>query len=556
MREIVADILSKHVKLGKKKIVDLIEIPPSSYLGDYAFPCFSLAKIEKKNPVEIAKEISSKIKSDEFELVKSVGPYVNFFINRNHLAEKTLDSIRKAKDRYGSGKDSRTILIEFSQANTHKSFHVGHIRATSFGESLSRVLEFNGNKVIRANYQGDTGMHVAKWIWCYKKYHSKEELKREEPWIASIYVEAVKRLGENEKLQEEVDEINRNLEEGKDKELMSLWKKSRDYSLQAFEKIYKELNTRFDKYYFERDVEKRGKEIAQELVKKGIAEISEGAIIINFEKYNLGVWVLLRKDGTVLYSVKDLALAEKKFKDFKLEGAIATIGMAQFLHTSQIKKALELMKFSKAKDYNFLHFAEVRLPSGKMSSRTGDNILYSDFIKEITDYAKSEILKREKVKGKELEDRALAIAISAIKYSLLRQHSNSVIVFNKEEALNFEGNTGPYLLYSYARARSILRKAKYKKQKLSIRAITDDEKMIIAKLSNFPEIVRKAYVDLSPSTIANYAFQLSQKFNEFYHSNKVIGSDNESFRLAIVDSFSIVLKNALSLLGINVLKKM
>src|SRR3989338_544256 len=281
MREIVADILSKHVKLGKKKIVDLIEIPPSSYLGDYAFPCFSLAKIEKKNPVEIAKEISSKIKSDEFELVKSVGPYVNFFINRNHLAEKTLDSIRKAKDRYGSGKDSRTILIEFSQANTHKSFHVGHIRATSFGESLSRVLEFNGNKVIRANYQGDTGMHVAKWIWCYKKYHSKEELKREEPWIASIYVEAVKRLGENEKLQEEV--------------------------------------------------------------KKGIAEISEGAIIINFEKYNLGVWVLLRKDGTVLYSVKDLAIAEKKFKDFKLECAIATIGMAQFLHTSQIKKALELM---------------------------------------------------------------------------------------------------------------------------------------------------------------------------------------------------------------------
>jgi arginyl-tRNA synthetase len=373
--------------------------------------------------------------------------------------------------------------------------------------------------------------------------------------VASIYVDAVKKLAENEHLQEEVNEINKQLELGKDKKLMQLWEKTRKISLNSLERIYKELNTHFDKYYFESEVEIPGKNIALDLVKKGIAKVSEDAAIMDLNIFDLSVWVLLRKDGTVLYSAKDLALVEKKFKDYDLDKSINIVADEQNLHFKQLFKTLELMKFKDVKKCNHVPFALVRLPEGKMSSRTGNNILYSDFLEEMRDYARSEITKREKLSEKELDERALKISIAAIKYAMLKQHSNNVIVFNKEEALNFEGNTGPYLLYSYARAKSILRKAKIKPkvEKVELSVI---EKQLISKISNFPEVVSHAYSQLSPNLIANYSFELCQLFNEFYHSSQVIGSEQESFRLSLVSCFSQVLKNALNLLAIEVIEKM
>jgi arginyl-tRNA synthetase len=556
MKDVIASLLAKETGIPKEELEKFIEIPPSSELGDYAFPCFSLAKQLKKSPAQIAQEISKKLKTKDFEKVEAKGSYINFFLDRKSLAEETLTKVLKEEDKFGQGKEKAKLMIEFSQANTHKAFHVGHIRGTSIGESLARILEFSGNKVIRANYQGDTGMHVAKWIWCYLNYHKKEKLVNDESWVASIYVDAVKRLAKDENLQEEVNKVNKKLEEGKDKDLMELWKKTRELSLESFEKIYKELNTHFDKYYFEREVEKAGKEIAKELVKKEIAKVSDEAVIMDLNEFGLSVWVLLRKDGTVLYSSKDLALVERKFKENKLDRCLYVVADEQNLHFQQLLKTLELMKFKDREKCQHVHFAMVRLPTGKMSSRTGDNILYSDFIREMKEYAKEEILKREKISLEEAEERALAISIAAIKYSMLKQGPNNVIVFNKEEALNFEGDTGPYLLYSYARAKSILRKANYKPKNLSIEKIEENEKQLINEFARFPEVVKSAYSHLAPNLIANYSYHLSQKFNEFYHTNKVIGSDEEQFRLSLVDAFSIVLKNALSLLGISVIEKM
>lgn len=554
MKEIIINVIAKNVKLGGEEIERLIEVPSNPELGDYAFPCFVLAKEMKKNPVEIAKELAGKIKGKDFEKVEAKGPYVNFFVNRTNLAEETLNNILKERDKYGSANEKEKVMVEFSQPNTHKAFHVGHIRGTSLGESISRIFEFRGNKVIRANYSGDTGMHIAKWIWCYTNFHKNDKLTGEESQIASIYVEAIKKLAENEKLQEEVDAINRKIEDKSDKKINELWEKTRKLSIDSWKAIYEELGTSFDVHYFESEVEKRGKEIAQDLVKKGIAEISDGATIINLENYGLGVWVLLRKDGTVLYSSKDLALAERKSNEYKVDKNIILSGDEQNLHFRQLFKTLELMKVKEK--FAHIGYGMVRLPTGKMSSRTGDNILYSEFIGEMKEYAKEEISKREKVSEKELEKRALAISIAAIKYFMLKQGSSGVIVFNKEEALNFEGNTGPYLLYSYARARSILEKAKYKKSKLKIDKIEDNEKVLIGELGKFEGIVKNAEESLAPSTIANYAYQLSQKFNEFYHANKVIGSEQEQFRLTLVDCFSQVLKNALYLLGIEAIEKM
>ncbi|VVB83914.1 Arginine--tRNA ligase [uncultured archaeon] len=566
MKKLIAKILKKAlaekgIELKEEEIEGSLEIPPSSDLGDYSFPCFSLKEKLKDNPVKIASEIKNKINSSEnFESIQAKGAYINFFLNREKIAGNLIKEILKEKDNFGKpdAKKKEKIMIEFSQANTHKAFHVGHIRGTSIGESLARIFEFSGEKVLRANYQGDSGMHVAKWIWCYKKYHSKEKLRKDESWIASIYVDSVKHLAENELLQKEVDVINRKLSEGKDKSLVSLWKKTRKLSLDSFVKIYKELNTHFDVYFFESKVEKSGKKITEELLKKRIAEISDDAIIVDLKKYNLGVWVLLRKDKTVLYSAKDLALAEEKFKKFKLDKNIYVIGAAQSLHMAQLFKTLELMKFKKAGNCEFVPFSEVRLPTGKMSSRTGENILYSDFLKEMTDYSKEEIKKRQPlISEKELENRALKISIASIKYFMLKQSSNRVIIFSKEDALNFEGDSGAYILYSYARASSIIKKAgKNFKKNLEKGKLESAEFELIKKLLQFKDIVLNSFSNRNPAAIANYSYQLSQLFNEFYHACPVINSDREDFRLSLINSFRQVLKNSLYLLGIEAIEEM
>jgi len=564
MKDIIAKLLKKaftekEINLNEKQIEALLEIPPSSELGDYSFPCFSLAGVLKENPAKIALEIRNRIpKSEAIDYVQANGSYVNFFLNKKKIAKDLIKEISLKKSKFGSMKFFARSMIEFSQANTHKAFHVGHIRGTSIGESLARILEFAGEKVTRANYQGDIGMHVAKWIWCYKKYHSKEKLKKDEAWIAGIYVDAVKKLAQNEKLQVEIDVINKKLSEGSNKNLNALWKKTRRLSLDSFEPIYRQLNTHFNKYFFESQLEKRGKEIVEELLKKKIAEFSDGAVIVDLKKYNLGVWVLLRKDGTVLYSVKDLALAEKKFEEFKIKKSVYVVGTAQSLHMAQLFRVLELMSFKQAKNCTYVPVTEVRLPTGKMSSRTGENILYSEFIDEITSYSSKEIKKRfPSISKSELEKRAMKISIAAIKYSMLKQNTNKVLIFSKEDALNFEGDSGAYILYSYARASSILRKAgKTKKQFAINKELEKVEFELIKKLMQFKDVVFNSYNNMNPSVIANYSYQLSQLFNEFYHSSQVIGSENETFRLNLVSSFRQVLKNSLYLLGVETIEEM
>ena len=556
----VIQILKKHSYLRNADIEGLLERPKEESMGDYALPCFFLARELKKNPVEIAKDIARNLKlTGEIEKVEAVGPYVNFFVNRKQVAISTLNKVVKEKENYGRmKKKDNKVMVEFSQPNTHKAFHVGHIRGTSFGESLARIKEFCGDSVIRANYSGDTGMHIAKWMWCYTRFHKNEKIENQEEWFAKIYVEAMQKLEDNEEGTREVEEINRKLDEKKDKSLIKLWKETRKKSIDAWKPIYRDLDVKFDRDYFESQVEEAGKSIAKELVKDRLAEESEGATIMNFNSLGLGVWVLLRKDGTVLYSAKDLALARIKFKDYKLNESLVITNAEQNLHFKQLQKTLELMKFPHWKRYNHLGYESVRLPEGKMSSRTGNNILYADFRDELVEEAKKEIDKREKLNVRELEKRALVIAIAAMKYSMLKQDVNKIIVFDKDEALRFEGDTGPYLLYSYARAKSILRKVKTKNKsgKMKIESLDEKEKSLIMKFNDFPQTIGNAYKNNDPSCVAHYAYDLAQRFNEFYHSEKVIGSEREDFRLAIVECFSQVLKNALYLLGIDVLEEM
>ncbi len=569
LKEKVAAKLAEELKLkSAAEFAQILEVPPDEKLGDYALPCFPFAKELKKAPPLIAKELVGKIKKDGLvEEVKVVGPYLNLFLNKENIINTTVTAVLEEKERYGAGASkAERVMIEYSQPNTHKAFHVGHLRGTSIGEALARILKHAGYDVIQANYSGDTGMHVAKWLWCYTRFHKDECPPKEGKgkWLASLYVEAVKKLEKEPELQEQVDTINRELEEGKEKALLDLWTQTRQWSIDEFDAIYDDLQAHFDKWWFEREMEAKGKAIAQELVKKGIARVSDGATIVDLEQYNLGVWVLLRKDGTVLYSAKDLALAEIKFNEHNIGRSIYVVGKAQALHMQQLFKTLELMEFKQAARCFHLSYEEVRLPDGKMSSRTGQNILYQEIKDEVFSYAEQEVRKRhEEWDEKEIAAVTKAVGVCALKFEMVYRDHNKPIVFETERVCDFEGDTGPYLQYTHARCNSILAKlaeqGKTVKKRSSFAAIASEHEFRLAKrLLDFPLVIEKVAATLYPEELAKYVLELAKTFNSFYHECKVLGepADVENARALLVHATAVVLERSLFLLGIDAPKRM
>jgi len=555
MKESIIKEIVKITKLKKEEIESLIEIPPSSEMGDYSIPCFSLAKSLKKNPVEIAKELSSKIKSKDLEKVEAKGPYLNFFLNKDKLADETLRRILKEKDKYGSANIGRkkTIAIDLSAPNIAKPFGIGHLRSTIIGNSISNICSYLGYKPIKINYLGDWGTQFGKLIVAYKKFGDEKSLKKNPiRYLLDLYVK-----GNDEQYESEAREWFKKLESG-DKEAILLWKKFKELSLKEFEKIYSLLEIKFDVVSGESLYTDKMEAVVNDLEKKGILKESEGAKILDLEKFGLGVCLIKKSDGATLYATRDIAAAIDRYKKYKFSKMIYEVGQEQKLHFQQVFKILELLGYSWAGDcIHVYHGLYLDKDGKKFATRAGKTVFMSEVINEAISIAKSEISKREKISSNELEERAKKIALSAIIYGDLKNYRANDIVFDIERFLSFEGNTGPYLLYAYARAKSILRKAKFKRTaNFKASSISQKEKEAISQLSDFPNAVYQAYNNLSPSTIANYAFQLAQSFNEYYHSEQVIGSEREQFKLVLVDSFSQVLKNSLHLLGIKTLEKM
>ncbi len=556
MKERIAEILAKPTKMKKRELLDFIEVPKDNKLGDYAFPCFVLAKKLKKNPVKIASEIVQKTKNTlEFEKVEAVGAYVNFFVNRAALATNTLKQISKQKDRYGYTNigNGKKILIDFSSPNIAKPFGIGHIRSTMIGNSVSEIAKFCGFNVIKMNYLGDWGTQFGKLAIGYEKFGDPKKLKKDPiNYLLELYV----KVSEDEGLEEEAKEWFKQLESG-DKQAYNLWKSFKALSLAEFERIYKMLNVKFDIMSgesFYRDFTK----LLQSMRKKGILKPSQGALVVDLEKFGLGVALIQKSDGTTIYMTRDIAAALDRHKKYKFDYMLYEVGSEQKLHFRQLFKILELMGNSWAKNCSHIaHGLYLDKDGKKFATRKGKMVFVEDIINDATELAKKEILKREeKIGKKELEERARAIALASIIYGDLKNHRINDILFDIEKFISFEGDTGPYLLYTYARAKSILRKAKHQAKKLSIPDLNDSEKELVSHLARFSQVVANAYSSLAPNVIATYAFQLAQSFNEFYHKNKVIGSESEKFRLTLVDASAQVLKNALSLLGIKVLERM
>lgn len=565
MKGIVIKVLKKAldeygVKMKPEEIETLLEHPPDQELGDYAFPCFFLSKTLKMDPSEIAIEIREKIGNiveTDFEDIQTQGPYINFFLNRKSMARQAVWDVIMKK-RYGSseiGKGRRT-MVEFSSPNTNKPLHMGHLRNLALGESISRILEFHGEKVIRATLNNDRGIHICKSMLAYQKWGREKtpEEKKIKPdhFVGKFYVMFNKK--KTKKLEEEAKELLRKWE-NKDRNTLLLWKLMNEWALEGFGQTYKTFGVKFDTEFFESKLYKKGKE----MIKKGIddkifLQTKGGEVILDLKNEGLGEKVLLRSDGTSLYIVQDLALAKIKFEKYKLNSSFYVVGQEQEYHFKVLFSILKKLGFQK--DMRHISYGLVNIPSGKLKSREGETVDADDLIEDVRKMAEKELRKREKLSKSELQRRSLVIALSAIKYVLLKRDIRKTVLFNPKESISLEGDTGPYILYSYARASSIMKKSSEQVKRFEINEISKQEVELAKKLTLFPEVVFNAARTLNPSLIANYAYQLSQSFNEYYQSCRVIGSEQETFRLALVQSFRNVLKSALWLLGIETLEEM
>ncbi len=549
MKEEVASLLKKALKetgiaLDEEEIIRIIGIPPSSELGDYSFPCFSFARILKKNPVQIAFELKTRLeknKNQEISRIDATNGYVNFFINREEQFKKIILQILKEKDNFGKeniGKGEK-ILIEHTSINPNASPHLGRSRNALIGDSLVRVSKFLGFKPEVHYYVNDVSKQIAMLVLAKADKLAFEKLLQR-------YVDISKKIEKSRELEEKVFESLKKFEQG-DRETVKKFVKITKTAINGQKKILSRLGINYDYFDYESEFMSFSKDVLEQLKKTGkLFKDSEGRQVLNLQgtkvegKMKSPMLVLTRSDGTGLYPLRDIAYNIKKMKIS--ENNIVVLGEDQKLYMKQIEEALSLLKIKAPK---VVHYSFILLSEGakrkKMSTRKGEVVLLEDFLDMAT----------KKALGKK------DVAISAIKYSILKNNNNKVVNFNLEEALRFEGDTGPYLLYSYARAKSILKKSKAKANgKFEIKNLEEKESELAKKISSFKETVLSSYKMLNPSLIANYSYQLAQIFNEFYHSCPVIGSEKEAFRLALVSAFSQVLKNSLSLLGIETIEKM
>ena len=557
MKELIVKLLKKalkekRVELKKEEIEKLLEIPPSLEMGDYSFPCFFLAKELKQNPNQIALEIRDKIGNPppEFEDIHTSGPYINFFINRKEFAENILKEILSKKEKFGSfniGK-KRNVLIEHTSMNPNASPHVGRARNAIIGDSLTRLFNFLNFKVETHFYVNDVSKQIAMLVLA-----KADNLKFEN--MLKKYAQISEKVKKSKKIEKEVFKLLAEFEEGKNKVKKSFGRITKT-CIQGQKEILSELGIEYDYFDYESDYLNESKKIL-ELLKKseklhrdkeGRYYLDQGNTCVE-NQMRAPLLILTRSNGTGLYPMRDIAYNLYKMK--KAKENILVLGEDQKLYFQQIKEALKLLGSDAPK---VIHYSFILLTkkgkTKKMSTRRGEIVLLEDFIKEAIAKSKKEVNKR-KTKGDPKK-----IGVGAVKYAILKNNNNKVIHFNLDESLNFEGDTGPYIQYSYARASSILRKAEIKKKQFKIFELEQKELELVKKLSQFPELILNTYKNLNPSLIANYSYQLAQIFNEFYHACPVIGSEQEVFRLELIKAFRQTLKNSLHLLGIDTIERM
>jgi arginyl-tRNA synthetase len=558
---VLKDLLKK---ITKEQVKFLVEKPENENFGDYSSNiALVTARILKKNPFDFSCELVKELNNLSSELqnidkIEAVKPgFVNFWISEKYLKSK-LKEINEEKEKYGNGKSLRNkkIMVEFTDPNPFKEFHIGHLYNNTVGESVSRLLEVMGADLKRANYQGDVGMHVAKALYGIQnskiriedleKKHLREKIKI----LGEAYALGAKVYEEDEEKKEEIEQLNKKIYD-KDPTVVALYEKGRQWSLEYFENVYKRLGTKFDFYYFESEVGVNGLKLVKEYLEKDIFEKSQGAVIFPGKKYGLHDRVFINSLGLPTYEAKDLGLALKKYKDFKYDRSISITGNEIIGYFKVILEALKQIDPEIALKIKHLPHGMVRLPTGKMSSRSG-NILTGEWLLD-------ETKKLLKSKFKEMsEDTLEKVTVGSVKYALLKNSLGHDVEFDFEESINIQGNSGPYIQYTFARTQSVLEKTKNEISLARPRPakLEAEEISLLRALNKFPELVGQAGEKFAPNILCNFLFDLAQKFNLFYQKCKIIGSDQENFRLELTTGVGQVIKNGLNLLGISAPEKM
>jgi arginyl-tRNA synthetase len=517
---------------------------------------------------EIAEGVAAYIGTPAgFSRVEPLRGYLNLYFETGEFSRRIVEDVLSRGDDYGRGADKdEQVMVEYSQPNTHKSFHVGHLRSAILGDSLSRILEFAGYDVIRANYPGDMGLHVIKWLWNYMKHHQGEKPEKDiTKWMGDMYVEANRRLEEDPELEKEVREVYSRWDQ-RDPEVVALWDETRQWSLDGFNQMYAKLDIPFDIYYFNSQMEDPGKEIVSDLIEREIAvdERPEGPVIVKLdellgnkkEKYR--VLVVLRSDGTALYSTEDLALTLRKFADYpKLRRSIYVVDVRQSLHFSQVWKTMEIAGYEEPKHCHHIPYEIVNLPGNVvMASREGTIVLLEDLIREARQRALAVVEEKNPELPEETKNAvANAVGLGALRFPMLARDNAKTVTFDWESALDFNGQAAPYIQYACVRANSILRRVKAAKISEMVapnHELDPSEVQLIDLISRVPDEIQRAAAEYKTLQITNHAYDLAKAFNDFYRNCPVIQAAPEvrDFRLQLVRAARHSMVNLLRLLGI------
>lgn len=558
----IAELLNSKINdLSIEEIYSMIEVPSNSEMGDYAFPCFKLAKVLRKAPPMIAKDIVEQIGEVDFlEKIENVNAYINFFLNKAEYVKEILTTVLKEKDNYGyvAEKDKGNVVVDYSSPNIAKPFHVGHLRSTVIGNSLYKIYEAIGYNCIGVNHLGDWGTQFGKLIVAYKKYSSKEAV--EEKGISEllrIYVLFHDDAKENPEMDQEARNYFTKMENG-DEEALALWSWFKEVSLKEFERVYGMLGVTFDSYNGEAFYNDKMEAIINELEAKGLIEVDEGAKLVRLDEENMAPCLITKNDGSSLYATRDITAAEYRKKTYDFKKCLYVTAVQQNLHFAQWFKVIEKMGYDWYKDLVHVPFGMVSMEGGvKLSTRNGNVIFLEDILKEAVD--KTRAIIEEKNAGLENKDEvAKQVGIGAVIFDDMYNNIIKDIQFSWERVLDFQGETGPYVQYTHARACSLLKKAGLDINNLpefEIDSETVNNDVVLAtikEIADFKATIQAAADNYEPSYIARYAVDVAQAFNKFYNEYPILVEDEKvkNTRLAIVAATKYTLKNALALLGI------
>ncbi|MBO9667364.1 MAG: arginine--tRNA ligase [Bdellovibrio sp.] len=568
--KIAAAITKMGHTLSEDEIYKALVEPPNPEMGDLAYGCFILAKALKKGPPQIAAEIAQNIEVDA-KLIKAqaAGPYLNITFSPNAFGEEVLSHVLSGTHFKKQLVDKAPkTMIEYSQPNTHKELHVGHMRNLCLGDAIVRMLRYSGRDIVSATFPGDMGTHVAKCLW-YMKKHNQEPVpeKGKGEWLGRMYSKANLLLEDQNGTPQE--DLNRQELTAILKELEAekgpyydLWKETREWSIQLMKSVYKWADVTFDEWYFESEMDAPSAAWVKELYAQGKLEKSEGAIGKNLEAENLGFCMLLKSDGTGLYATKDLLLARHKFQDVKIEKSVYVVDMRQALHFKQVFRVLEMLGFEQAKNCFHLQYNYVELPDGAMSSRKGNIVPLNDLVHNMEEHVKTTYLSRYENEWTKEDINLVAsqVAKGAIFYGMLRMDTNKKIVFDMNEWLKLDGESGPFIQYSYARIQSLGRKFARSGQAVNWGLLQHpSERQLMQHISGFNTAVATAAENFKPAAICTYLYDMAKKFNVFYHECPIGTEKDEATRearLALSAAVGATLKQGMAVLGMPAPDKM